>query len=314
MRWNQLWLIVGILSFVLSGQAFAPATTPAYAQESVSHLLVKEEQLQIQIRDLHKDLRQISKRIKETDGRITTTLQQLSSLKTHEEQIDQELADQYGILLLPVLSAFQDNTAKTSREMFQDQLRQLAAEKKQLLHSREQLLQKESNVQLKWKTVSDQLAKTTNEPPHDVSLEGLDLEQLAALFAWPVPTTKQVSSDYGWRNLNGDVEFHSGIDVAADEGDPIYASADGIVLYAGPAQGFGHWIVIRHQQGLLTIYGHMYRSGVKVKPGQTVKKGQLIGRVGADGQSYGPHLHFAVARGISNGLPNTVNPWYFLEN
>lgn len=313
MRWNRLRLIGGILPLLLSGPAMVPAATPAYAQGSVSHLLVKEEQLQIQIRGLHKDLRQISKRIKDTDGRITTALQQLSSLKIHEQQIDQELADQYGILLLPVLSAFQDNTAKTSRQMFQTRLKQLSSEKAHLLQSREQLLQKESSVRLKWKSVSNQIARITNETPHEVSLEGLDLEELTAMFAWPVPSAKDISSDYGWRDLNGDVEFHSGIDVPANEGDPIFASAAGVVLYAGPAQGFGHWIVIRHQQGLLTIYGHMYRIGVKVKPGQTVKIGQLIGRVGADGQSCGPHLHFAVARGISNGLPNTVNPWYFLE-
>ncbi|BCJ86691.1 M23 family metallopeptidase [Effusibacillus dendaii] len=134
------------------------------------------------------------------------------------------------------------------------------------------------------------------------------------LFTWPVPVTKEISSDYGWRFINGQKEFHTGIDVAADYGDPIDASADGVVLYAGPAEGFGNWIVIKHRHGLMTIYGHMYRKDIEVKPGQAVKKGQEIGRVGAAGQSDGPHLHFGIATGIKGDTMITVNPWNFLPH
>lgn len=299
---------------LLSVSAFAVGGSSVSAQIPVSALLAQEKQIQSQIQEIHRNIRQISRKMKEMDSRIVTTVQQLESLRKQKEQNVQEMARQYGVILLPVLTVFQEDMSKSKEQAFQAELQQFISGKQQLMSEREQLIANESKLRAKWKAVSDQIAKTANEKPKEASLDDLPLDQLANLFVWPVPSTKEVSSDYGWRNLNGIVEFHSGIDVAADDGDPIYASADGIILYAGPAHGFGHWIVIQHQQGLLSIYGHMYRSGVQVKPGQKVRKGQVIGKVGADGQSFGPHLHFAVARGISNGLPNTLSPWYFLEN
>jgi murein DD-endopeptidase MepM/ murein hydrolase activator NlpD len=313
MRFSQFGFYCVILSLALSVPA-AAAEGAGPAQKSVTHLLLQENQLQVQIRDIHRELRHINRQIKQLDSQINATTKRLSDIEIRSEQIKQELAAQYGVLLVPILTVFQDQTPAANRYMYRERLQQFTAAKAKILEKRQQLVKQESVLRSSRKNVSDQIARTVRETAPAVSLEGINLEQLAALFAWPVTSTKEVSSDYGWREFNGDVEFHSGIDVAANEGDSIFASADGVVLYAGPAQGFGHWIVIRHPQGLLTIYGHMYRSGVRVKPGQTVKKGDLIGRVGADGQSFGPHLHFAVARGMTNGLPNTVDPWYFLDN
>lgn len=87
---------------------------------------------------------------------------------------------------------------------------------------------------------------------------------------------------------------HPGIDMAAPWGTPIYAAAEGDVLYWGPAQGFGNWIVLQHPGGFQTVYGHMSRSELLVGPNAHVKAGQLIARVGSEGESTGPHLHFEV--------------------
>lgn len=122
--------------------------------------------------------------------------------------------------------------------------------------------------------------------------------------------TYQVTSGYGYRSdpFTGETWFHNGIDYGAAEGVPIYAAAAGEVLYSGKANGYGHWIVVACDNGLYTIYGHMYASGLHVKVGERVERGQYIADVGSDGRSTGPHLHFSVANGFSGSSFSYVNP------
>jgi murein DD-endopeptidase MepM/ murein hydrolase activator NlpD len=87
---------------------------------------------------------------------------------------------------------------------------------------------------------------------------------------------------------------HPGVDMAAPFGTPIYAASEGDVLYWGPAQGFGNWIVLQHPGGIQTVYGHMRIDELLVGATAHVKAGQLIARVGSEGESTGPHLHFEV--------------------
>ncbi|UFT00236.1 M23 family metallopeptidase [Nocardia huaxiensis] len=86
--------------------------------------------------------------------------------------------------------------------------------------------------------------------------------------------------------------FHAGIDIAAPLGSPIYSVAAGTVIEAGPAQGFGLWVRIRHDDGSIAIYGHMYDFFVSV--GERVPAGMQIARIGNRGDSTGPHLHFEI--------------------
>jgi murein DD-endopeptidase MepM/ murein hydrolase activator NlpD len=101
--------------------------------------------------------------------------------------------------------------------------------------------------------------------------------------------------------------MHEGIDLAGPLGSPIVAVGDGVVLEAGPAAGFGHWIVIQHSNGDLSIYGHMY--SVLVSQGEHVVAGQHIADIGADGESTGPHLHFGVRQGGMTGPYLDPVPW-----
>ncbi|MFD2172251.1 murein hydrolase activator EnvC family protein [Tumebacillus lipolyticus] len=123
-------------------------------------------------------------------------------------------------------------------------------------------------------------------------------------LGWPVPSSFLITSGYGFRGS----EFHKGIDIGAAIGTPFVAAADGVVIQAGAASGFGHWIVVDHGNGVTSIYGHMYANGVFVHAGQAVKQGQVIGSVGNDGVSTGPHLHFGVQQGGSY-----VNPMSYLQ-
>ena len=87
---------------------------------------------------------------------------------------------------------------------------------------------------------------------------------------------------------------HPGVDLAAPLGTLIQAAAEGDVLYWGPAQGFGNWIVLQHPGGVQTVYGHMRHQDLLVPPAGHVTAGQAIARVGSEGDSTGPHLHFEV--------------------
>lgn len=113
-------------------------------------------------------------------------------------------------------------------------------------------------------------------------------------FTWPLPGYSATSSSYGWRThpILGTRKFHSGADIPAPTGTTIYAAAGGRVVIAGWNGGYGNCVSIDHGNGKATLYGHM--SSIAVSNGQTVQKGQVIGRVGSTGMSTGAHLHFEV--------------------
>ena len=110
------------------------------------------------------------------------------------------------------------------------------------------------------------------------------------------PTSGRVTSSFGYRIITIDGktsgEFHEGIDIANAPNTPIYASAEGRVRIAGFAKGYGRAILIDHGFGFSTFYGHT--TEIIVKPGDYVKRGQMIGRMGTTGRSKGTHLHYEV--------------------
>ncbi|SNX94289.1 Murein DD-endopeptidase MepM and murein hydrolase activator NlpD, contain LysM domain [Geodermatophilus sabuli] len=101
--------------------------------------------------------------------------------------------------------------------------------------------------------------------------------------------------------------FHYGIDLAAPMRTPEYAAVDGVVLRAGSASGFGLAVYILHDNGDVTVYGHMDK--ILVEPGQYVEAGETIALLGNRGQSTGPHLHFEVHKGGINGKRIDPLPW-----
>ena len=107
-------------------------------------------------------------------------------------------------------------------------------------------------------------------------------------------TYTRISSPFGERihPVYGKKSFHKGVDLASPNGTPIYATADGIVAFAGVCNGYGNFIKLNHQNGYKTGYAHM--SKMVVKTNDKVKKGDLIGYVGSTGTSTGNHLHYEV--------------------
>ena len=134
--------------------------------------------------------------------------------------------------------------------------------------------------------------------------------QLAAATPSIWPTHGWLSSSMGNRAdpFTGEKDFHPGLDISADKGDPVYATADGKVVNASAAGNYGNLVILDHGYGLETRYGHL--SAFKVEPGQTVKRGDLVGLVGSTGRATSSHLHYEVrANGrILNPLQLLLNP------
>lgn len=121
---------------------------------------------------------------------------------------------------------------------------------------------------------------------------------------------KRIASGFGYRidPVYKTVKLHPGLDFTAPAGTPIYATADGVIEFAGNSgDGYGNHIIIHHGFGYKTLYGHMYR--IKAKRGQRVVRGEVIGWVGSTGKSTGPHCHYEV---IKNGIK--LDPIYFFYN
>jgi murein DD-endopeptidase MepM/ murein hydrolase activator NlpD len=118
-----------------------------------------------------------------------------------------------------------------------------------------------------------------------------------------------VTSGYGMRRhpIMGYTKFHKGVDFAAPTGTPVFAAGDGVVEDVGFRSGYGNFVLLRHQNGLETAYGHMSRFARGLSIGDRVGQGDVIAYVGSTGRSTGPHLHFEVRVGEQPVNPLNVN-------
>lgn len=118
------------------------------------------------------------------------------------------------------------------------------------------------------------------------------------IFSWPLQEAGTITSTFGYRTdpINGEVSYHSGVDIGMPSGTPILAAADGTVTIANSTDSwggsYGYYIKIKHNDTFETLYAHC--SKICVTYGQQVKKGQVIGYIGSTGRSTGNHLHFEV--------------------
>jgi len=132
-------------------------------------------------------------------------------------------------------------------------------------------------------------------------------------FVYPLrgDGTVKISSGYGFRKDPLDeskLSFHGGVDLVANTGDPVQATADGIVEDTEESNpGYGTLVVLKHSLGFETVYAHL--SEVDVKYGQKVKRGDIVGRVGTTGETTGPHLHYEIRIG-----DHSVDPMAFLSS
>ncbi len=173
-----------------------------------------------------------------------------------------------------------------------------------------------------YKVPAEALASVNNLGPKHILTPGLELfipgakpvklsEEMSAhyslrgIFGSPLPG--RVTSGMGIRThpVGGFRGKHTGVDLAAREGTSIAAAASGTVVQTGEGEYIGRFVILKHEDGYTTIYGHC--SQILTTPGKTVKKGQIIAKSGDTGRTTGPHLHFEIRR---NGIPQ--NPLIYL--
>ncbi|WP_346317282.1 M23 family metallopeptidase [Chitinophaga sp. YIM B06452] len=185
----------------------------------------------------------------------------------------------------------------------------------------------EENVQLASKANSEIIAASANmlaelhnrvkaQEKSYVQIEDLIKNKQKMLASIPAiqPVANKdldrIASGYGYRidPIYKTMKFHSGLDFTAPSGTPIYATGDGAIEEASLSDvGYGNHVVVNHGYGYKSLYGHMVR--IKVKRGQQVKRGDVLGWVGSTGKSTGPHCHYEV---MKNGTK--VDPVYFFYN
>jgi murein DD-endopeptidase MepM/ murein hydrolase activator NlpD len=165
-------------------------------------------------------------------------------------------------------------------------------------------------------TLSTLASRISTQKNSYVELEGLMKNKEKILASTPAiqPVSNKelnrIASGFGYRidPVYKSIKMHAGLDFAAPQGTPIYATANGRIKTAGKsAGGYGIHVVIDHGYGYETLYGHMVR--VKARQGQQVTRGEVIGYVGTTGKSTGPHCHYEVRK---NG--NKIDPIYFFYN
>lgn len=144
----------------------------------------------------------------------------------------------------------------------------------------------------------EEAAKTTPSTSYMTADKGTTADGRTVVF----PTEGIFTSPYGprWGRM------HQGIDIGNGIGTPIYSIMDGTVISAGPAQGYGKWVRVKHDNGEISVYGHVHSYNVSV--GQRVKAGDQIATMGNEGHSTGPHLHFEIRPDGAN--PVDPVPWF----
>lgn len=168
-----------------------------------------------------------------------------------------------------------------------------------------------------WEPVADAIliALTTPSTGSGGVGNGGGLVAETTKIVFPLPAGSYTSTDsFGWREnpFGGKPEFHSGSDLAAAAGTPIFAIADGRIAVAEFSAGWGGLIVIDHTVDggrVASYYAHMWQDGIFVTTGETVAAGQHIGDVGSSGRSTGPHLHVEIRPGGQGAPPVNAVDW-----
>lgn len=145
--------------------------------------------------------------------------------------------------------------------------------------------------------------RSMTESPTRQFPENSSTSTLSKLAGYPLPEVATVAVPYGWQTnpSNGEVFFHSGMDLLAAKGTPVQAIGEGTVAFANEQGTYGKLVIINHSGGLQSRYAHL--DNIKVSVGQQVKKGDLVGTVGTTGTPTisQPHLHFEVRSSSSLG-------------
>ncbi|NLW01752.1 MAG: M23 family metallopeptidase [Clostridiaceae bacterium] len=249
--------------------------------EEINDIMSEKEQLQALIAKQAKELAD--------NAEIITTMQ---SIKTISEEAIDDYKEQYENMIVAYIDKDVKNIGTISRgDKKPSSFKEDVAELRALISLVESAKLSEDDVTSK---IAQKEARLNNY-----------LDALPTY--WPV-NSRTIFSGFGMRfhPIYKRYRMHDGLDMAGSTGDPVYASGEGKVIFAGWNGGFGNVIIIDHGNGFKTYYAHL--SKILVKEGQWVSKAQKIGHVGSTGLSTSSHLHFEVRL---NEKP--TDPLYYIE-
>ena len=180
----------------------------------------------------------------------------------------------------------------------------LEEDKAELEKLKQELVEEEETLEKELQEIAAQAAKDSNE---SASNDSTNSNAVISNGSWPVPGYSRISSPFGYRihPVLGVNKLHTGIDIPAPTGTSAVAVASGTVIYSGYQGSYGNTVMIRHDNGLVSLYAH--NSALVVNVGDRVEKGQVVTKIGSTGRSTGPHLHFEIR---VNGTPQ--NPLNYL--
>lgn len=222
----------------------------------------------------------------------------LTSLKKSEEEIAQKIEqikiEQERITKLVAQESQHKNALEEKVNAKQELIKKLNADASKY---EEQLRDLESSSSSIEKLIRESQVQNDNT-----------ITYTGGKLGWPLVGHTMVSSGYGRRSspISGKGEFHTGLDIPAPTGTPVHAAEDGVIINSGPINGYGYTIIIKHDNGLSTLYAH--NSQLIAGKGQRVKRGDTVALVGTTGYSTGPHCHFEVRVNGSH-----TNPWSYLK-
>lgn len=188
-------------------------------------------------------------------------------------------------------------------------LRQIAASESEAAEEAKKLADSEAQINKELKEAERKYAAELAELERKRQEQNNNINVSSGNWYWPLPGRYSLSSLFGGRILWGRYDNHTGTDIPAPSGTPIYAAQDGIVTTVNRnknASSYGYYCIISHGNGYATLYAHQCQVP-PVTEGQTVKKGQVIGYVGTTGNSSGNHLHFELR---VNGVRGNVLKLY----
>lgn len=242
------------------------------------------------------------RRISQKDNTILDEYQaQIQEIEVQKKNIESEKND---LDLLQKAAYVKNEELVSVRSKKETAMDKLAAEEGKLKSEIENLEQVSEDLKAEINELTRKLAEQASS-----SGSKAPTQYVGGTFMWPVPGYYRISSDYVDRTspIFGTAEFHTGIDIPASYGEDVVAAADGVVITSGWVNGYGNTVMISHGSGIVTLYGH--NSSLVISNGQSVKKGQVIAKIGSTGYSTGNHCHFEVR---VNGDHTT--PWPYLNN
>lgn len=226
----------------------------------------------------------VVQRIAEIDSK---SIEELKEQKLELEKINNELEEDKAQMKIAKVEAEKQTVILTNtRTVYENQKNSLSESEKQL------------NAQIE--TYKKQQEELENLIQYTINGSTYELKYSGGIMIWPTLETSYITSPYGSRlhPIQGVIKNHDGIDIGGKTGDPVYAAADGIVIYSAfNTGGYGNMIMIDHglnSEGvkIVTLYAHGNKLLKSV--GETVKQGDTIMEMGSTGNSTGPHVHFEV--------------------